>query len=289
MKIFNKILLTLLYLSTIIILISISITGSEYYLLSDFDRPHNISHDSLKPSGVIGHGIGVVGSLLMILLLSYSVRKRARFLRRAGNIRTWLNYHIWMGVTGPILVIFHTSFKVGGIVAVSFWSMIAVALSGVFGRYIYLQIPRSLNGNELSGRQIEETELNLMGNLRATTGDDSILEKIQEYENDLIIDYPSGWKIIPVWISNDLGLSVKLHQIGKKLSKSTGLPRPRISEIISIMNKRIKIRRRKAFLETANSLLHYWHVIHRPFAVIMLFIMIIHVIVAVLFGYKWIF
>jgi hypothetical protein len=35
--------------------------------------------------------------------------------------------------------------------------------------------------------------------------------------------------------------------------------------------------------------LRYWHVAHLPFALVMLFIMIIHVVVAVLFGYKWIF
>jgi hypothetical protein len=35
--------------------------------------------------------------------------------------------------------------------------------------------------------------------------------------------------------------------------------------------------------------LRYWHVAHLPFALIMLVIMLIHVAVALIFGYNWIF
>jgi hypothetical protein len=33
----------------------------------------------------------------------------------------------------------------------------------------------------------------------------------------------------------------------------------------------------------------YWHVAHLPFAIVMLTIMVIHVVVTIVFGYKWIF
>jgi hypothetical protein len=42
-------------------------------------------------------------------------------------------------------------------------------------------------------------------------------------------------------------------------------------------------------LNTARRLLHHWHIFHKPFAIIMILIMIVHVIVAVSFGYRWIF
>ena len=38
----------------------------------------------LKPGGTYGHSFGVIGSALMIVMLLYSVRKRAKPLRRAG-------------------------------------------------------------------------------------------------------------------------------------------------------------------------------------------------------------
>ena len=34
---------------------------------------------------------------------------------------------------------------------------------------------------------------------------------------------------------------------------------------------------------------HYWHVIHKPFAYVMLVVVIIHVGVSIAFGYTWIF
>ena len=49
---------------------------------------------------------------------------------------------------------YHTTFKFGGIVAISFWSMTAVVLSGIIGRYIYNQIPKNIAGNELNSKSL---------------------------------------------------------------------------------------------------------------------------------------
>jgi hypothetical protein len=56
------------------------------------------------------------------------------------------------------MVLYHTSFKFGGIVAVSFWSMVAVFLSGIVGRFIYIQIPRTIEGRELSLNEVRNLE-----------------------------------------------------------------------------------------------------------------------------------
>jgi hypothetical protein len=54
--------------------------------------------------------------------------------------------------------------------------------------------------------------------------------------------------------------------------------------------KRDKIlRQRTEQLETMKNLFKYWHVAHLPFALVMLVIMVIHVAVALIFGYRWIF
>jgi hypothetical protein len=42
-------------------------------------------------------------------------------------------------------------------------------------------------------------------------------------------------------------------------------------------------------LQTMQTLFKYWHVAHLPFALIMLVIMVIHVAITIVFGYKWIF
>ena len=60
------------------------------------------------------------------------------------------------------MILFHTSFKFGGIVSISFWSMVAVVASGVIGRFIYLQIPRTMQGRELSLNELREMRAGLI-------------------------------------------------------------------------------------------------------------------------------
>ena len=88
---------------------------------------------------------------MMTVMHLYSVRKRLRPLRRLGRAaRAGSTSTSCWGSSGPLFVVLHSSFKVGGLVAISFWSMVAVALSGVFGRYLYLKIPRTRAGEELT-------------------------------------------------------------------------------------------------------------------------------------------
>ena len=129
--------------------------GYAYYNTSLEERFYHGDHELLKPNGILGHGLGIIGSLSMIAGVSiYMLRKRMRFLSRLGKLKHWLEFHIFLCTIGPILVLFHTSFKIGGMVAVSFWSMIAVVLSGVIGRFIYIQIPRTIEGREMSLNEI---------------------------------------------------------------------------------------------------------------------------------------
>ena len=98
-------------------------------------------------------------------MLSYMARKRYRFLSRMG-LKHWLEFHIFLCTLGPYLVLFHTAFKFGGLVAISFWSMVAVFLSGVIGRFIYLQIPRSIEGRELSLNEVREMKSDVARNCK---------------------------------------------------------------------------------------------------------------------------
>jgi hypothetical protein len=156
---FNKIFWAVLYSAAIIVYIFIFYGGASFYLTPYMERPYSAAYRSLRPAGLTGHAYGVIGSTLMILMLSYSLRKRVRVLRNWGMLSRWLDTHIFFGIVGPLLVVLHTAFKVQGLVAVSFWSMVAVTLSGIFGRYLYLQIPRNIQGDELSIKELEESNL----------------------------------------------------------------------------------------------------------------------------------
>ncbi len=136
---------------TVFAFIALAVYGFNYYSTNLNERHFHAQNELLKPSGLIGHGIGIAGSFFMIVgVFGYMARKRFRKLSRVGVLKYWLEFHIFLCTLGPILVLYHTTFKIGGIVAVSFWSMVAVVISGVIGRFIYLQIPRTIQGRELS-------------------------------------------------------------------------------------------------------------------------------------------
>jgi len=120
----------------------ISFEGYSYYNTPLNERFFSSEHPVLRPSGQLGHGFGIIGSMMMVAgVLIYMLRKRVKSFMRIGLLKHWLELHIFLCTLGPILVLFHTAFKFGGIVSVSFWSMVIVFLSGIVGRFIYVRIP----------------------------------------------------------------------------------------------------------------------------------------------------
>src|SRR4030066_1306001 len=107
----------------------------------------------------------------------YMIRKLYRKFFNIGYLKHWLEFHIFLCSVGPVLILYHTAFKFGGIVSVSFWSMAAVVLSGVIGRFIYLQIPRSIQGNELEIEDINTLSINLTAKLKSEYGINGIISE----------------------------------------------------------------------------------------------------------------
>jgi hypothetical protein len=262
--------------------------GLPYYRTSLEERFYNPADPILKPSGIWGHGMGIIGSLFIILGVSlYVVRKRMRSLARIGLLKNWLEFHIFLCTLGPILVLYHTSFKFGGLVAISFWSMVAVFLSGIIGRFIYIQIPRSIEGRELSLTEVKDMKLNMKELL---TG----FQKLDEESSNVILE--STKKKVEVYHSNPFvrGLikykadSTMTSNVKSALRKSL-LTWKEKRRIMAMVKNEISLNRKIDRLHTMQNLFKYWHVAHFPFAIVMLVIMIIHVAVTIIFGYKWIF
>lgn len=287
-KLVHRIYVFTLVTITVMVFILLGFYGAGYYVTDIQERFFHDQNELLKPSGLIGHGIGIIGSLLIIIgVFGYMARKRFRFLLRVGVLKYWLEFHIFLCTIGPVLILYHTTFKFGGIVAVSFWSMIAVVISGVIGRYIYIQIPRTIEGREMSLNELNSLKVNFYAELENRFHIDS---HIIEWLNTSLLDKSSlseGNLLVRIFkrirfenrIIRQLRFKLKAKDISKKNFK----------KIIRLIKEEIILSRRIAWLSTMQDYLRYWHVAHLPFALIMLVIMIVHVIVAVLFGYKWIF
>jgi len=95
-------------------------------------------------------------------------------------------------------------------------------------------------------------------------------------------------KAVLLLVGDDLTRRSRAGVVRKQLVRKN-IPSEHIIEIMKIARQKSLLLRRIAFLDTARSIFHYWHVVHFPFSVIMFLILAVHVIVTVSLGYTWIF
>ncbi|HHM21482.1 MAG TPA: hypothetical protein ENJ20_05605 [Bacteroidetes bacterium] len=262
--------------------------GIPYYSTPLEERFYHPDHDWFKPSGAFGHGLGIVGTLLILIgVFGYIARKRYRFLSKFGRLKYWLEFHIFLCSLGPVMILFHTAFKFGGIVSVSFWSMVAVVASGVIGRFIYIQIPRTIEGRELSLEELQEMKGDVDKILRNAynLGD-------MDYKTLIESTRPKKKrqaKTIAGQIISKYFEDRRTVRNVKKMLLKNNMTRENVRKVAKLINKELSLGNRIERLQTMRTLFKYWHVAHLPFAIIMLIIMIIHVAVTLAFGYRWIF
>ncbi len=225
--------------------------GWRYYTTPLAVRGYEKVHRFLRPSGEGGHLLGVAGTLFLFGTLTYVARRRLRILGRAGRVTHWLEAHIFCGVFGPILITYHTSFKFNGVVSVAYWSMVLVMASGFVGRYLYVRIPKTLRGEELSRAELDA--------------------RAAELETRL----------------SNMNLPVRLEGAARlrRQLRAAGLDRKLLREVVDLAKEREVLLRRIARLEKTRRLFQLWHVFHRPLVWVMFFVFFIHLGVAVYFGY----
>jgi hypothetical protein len=131
-------------------------------------------------SGFLGHSLGILGFLLMLMTETlYSLRKRA--VRRPwGTMRSWLQFHIFTGIVGPYLVFLHAAWSFRGLAGALTLMTGIVVVSGFIGRYIYTAVPRTAEGAIVEAQalqlQLAEAHAELL-RLAETAGTPAMTQK----------------------------------------------------------------------------------------------------------------
>ncbi len=262
------------------------IGGYDYYRSPLQERPHLEAHDTFKPSGLIGQGLGILGSLMMLFgVVSYMVRKRWAVLARFGTLRTWLTFHIFLCTLGPYYVLLHTTFKFGNISSISFWSMAVVVASGIFGRYVYIHIPKGANGQFYSPQDLRRAQESLIKRVAAQTG-------VHPQKIVALIDRAGPTKGIFEAIYKSIRFTIRKRGMAAYFEKHLsllGVPAHVIREAIPLLEQNASLQLRRRILGPFVRVFGYWHVFHIPISLVMLVALIIHIAVAIMFGYTWIF
>lgn len=273
-------------MATVVVMVTayMTYTGYSYYTLPLEERFYHPRHAWFKPSGAYGHGIGILGTLLILFgVVIYIARKRYNFMARQLRLKYLLEFHIFLCTLGPILILFHTAFKFGGLVSVAFWSMVAVVASGVIGRFIYIQIPRTIEGRELSLNEVKNMRSELVTLLKERAHlDDSIIALISGSDAE-------GDRSLPPMRRNRYAAEREVLKKVRVYAKEKRLGKEDKKWLLDTVKDEFALAHRIDRLLLMQKLFKYWHVAHLPFALIMLIVLIIHVAVTLSFGYRWIF
>lgn len=267
-----------------VLVVLFQLDGLSYYRTPLRVRAYAPAHRILRPAGPVGRSLGIAGSVLMFGgTLAYIARKKLRVLSNVGTTKAWLEVHIFCGIVGPVLVTLHTSLRFNGIVSVAYWSMLGVVASGFVGRYLYVRIPRTIRGVEMDRRAIEARAAELRHGLAEMKVPPRLLGRIDEMETSLL---PREGDRHPVASLVFGGFAVwrKTRAIEREI-RSAGLEPDQIREALLAEAERINLLRRAAALDLTRRLFALWHVFHKPFVWVLAAVFVVHVGVAIYFGY----
>ena len=94
-----------------------------------------------------GYVLGTVGALLIVWLSLLGVRKR-RYRSAMGTVEGWTSAHVYLGLALIVVATLHCAVQFGwNIHTLAYVLVCAVVLSGIFGLYAYLHIPRHMSTN----------------------------------------------------------------------------------------------------------------------------------------------
>src|SRR5690349_3586579 len=110
-----------------VLLIAVS---ASYWYYSQREFPHGGSKWGL--------GYGIAGTLLILLLAFFGIRKRW-YRSTFGTLEQWLQSHIYLGLLVLLVLVFHTGMRFNDKVAVTtFVLVVIVVASGAFGAILYV-------------------------------------------------------------------------------------------------------------------------------------------------------
>ena len=244
-----------------------------------------------EPGDDFGYYLGVVGGVMMLALLLYSLRKHIRFMRNWGATKHWFRLHMILGIAAPTLILFHSTFRVGSLNAtVALGCMLLVAGSGVIGRVIYRKIHHGLYGRSATLQEVQ-TNLGIIGgDVKSKFHFSPHIEKrLKEFEASTLAEHKGVWSRI--WSFITVGMHAgwtyytvtrDLERLGRTHADEHGWDSVKLEKrmvagkaaIRMYLDAVIDVARFNAY----ERLFSLWHILHVPFVFMLIISGIAHVI-----------
>ena len=231
----------------------------------------------VDPEHGLGYALGIIGGTMMLVLLGYPLRKRARPATRApGSVGFWFRFHMLLGLLGPLAILYHARFSWGALnSAVALGAMLIVATSGLVGRFFYARVHRGYSGRKLELRALKAemdemlAQLEVRGIPRA-----AILEEVQPFEDRAVAAGGAFWTSAAAVV----GLGIETRIARRRLSGAlTGADRRSLAAR-GLLGDYFQAVRRAAEFAFYDRLLRLWHLLHLPLFILLVAAAILHIV-----------
>jgi len=271
-------LLFLLFVSGALALL---LRGWEFYRLSIGDRVDHPDFRVLGPGSSLGHGYGIGGTALILTNLSYLLRRRLARLS-VGSLRAWLDVHVFTGLFGGMLVLFHSAFQARSSVAViTVASLLVVIVTGLLGRYLYALSPKL--DRERLNRHLSELDAVGPGMGRALA---QAVARVAVTEPPARPSLLGVVLLVPSWQREWRARRAAIDQTLALYSQHFGAEVRLLSRPIAAC---ARLYRGEVRAAAAGALLKSWRGLHRLAALLMVLLVAMHISVAWYYGFVWIF
>lgn len=220
---------------------------------------------------------GYVGTALMVLSMAYLLQRRFGWFYKTATNQFWLDVHLMTGIVGPLFIALHSALRLTTWVSIPFWSMVAVVISGVLGRYLYTLVPSltSKHDLEILDHRRAITEL---AKDHPAAGDHAYQLMDREAQRSA-----TAWEIglIPllIWVMVDDLRRMWTHRRDRRALARLA-PRKIARQIARRIDRVVFFERRKELAPRGKALLRSWKRVHVPFSVVLLVTMLAHIAIA---------
>ena len=247
--------------------------------------------DIITPQNGLGYALGIAGSVMMLLLLLYPMRKRYPALSLLGGVPAWFRVHMILGIIGPTLIILHSNFGVGSLNStVSLIAMLLVVVSGIIGRFLYAKIHRGLYGkrNDLTFvlQNVENIRLAMAFSDRSAQGIAAELSSFEAHAvgtrggilaslAQLALFRPRSRRsrrIVMRHAQSDIAISIKAGTCSRRDA------RRRLNDLRRDLRDYFNAAKAVTRFSLFEQLFALWHILHMPLFVLLVLTAIAHVI-----------
>ena len=242
------------------------------------------------PRSNFGFYLGVVGSVMMLLMLAYPLRTHVGFMRRWGELKNWFRIHMIMGIVGPTLVLFHSTFHLRSTNAtVALFSMLGVVISGIIGRFVYTKIHYGLYGSRATLGKVREELAGLSDNAKSRLHFAPRVEQwLQSFERESMQLDRSFTSHLFSPLTIGLRRRILAFRCASELRgilKTERHPEFRggASEAIDLASLYLRECERVAQFSTYERVFSLWHMLHVPLIYILAACTIFHIVAAYMY------